>query len=141
MTKRVHITVTGTQWNDDCEPEVIKTEHDGILVKQREKAYLKYDEVLEGTDSVTANLVKIELNEVTVVKKGAVNAEMHFVADKRKSAGYDTGHGTLRMGIYTNNIAVFENDCEYRLLIDYRLEMNGEFFANSRIDITAHLLV
>ena len=58
MDKDVWVSVAGLQFGDNPEGDRIEIITPGSYYKKKDKHYLLYDEVIEGSDEVTKNIVR-----------------------------------------------------------------------------------
>ena len=86
MTKDVLVKISGLQFGEEIEDdepvEIITT---GNYYKKNGKHYILYDEVQEGFDGVTKNVIKLNDDFMDVTKRGATNVHMMFEKNKKKS--------------------------------------------------------
>ena len=95
MEKDVWVSVAGLQFGDDPEGESIEIITPGSYYKKNDLHYVLYDEVSEGGDEVTKNVVRFDGNMLTISKRGFTNVEMIFEKNKRNMTNYVTPYGTL----------------------------------------------
>lgn len=137
MNSDVVITIKGMQFGSEDASENMENEYEGRYFEKDNMRYLMYSEQIEGTENDTKCLIKIGINEVTVTKRGAVNVEMPFKLGRKQLTNYDTQFGGLTLGFKTKNITSQQNAECLSLDIDYTLEMNYEFLAECKINISA----
>ena len=94
---------------------------------------MTYEEVTEGTDEVTRNIVRFDGDMLTISKSGFTNVEMVFEKNKRNMTNYITPYGSLLVGIDTDRIDIRECDDAIDIDIDYALDINYEHLANCKI--------
>lgn len=140
MTKDVLVTIRGmqftTQKEGDLEPiEVITA---GDYYRKNGKHYVIYDEIIEGFDGKTRNIIKLQEDCVDIIKKGVANVHMTFEKNKRNVTCYDTPFGSLMLGIHAKNIDIREEEDDIRVKVDYALEINYEHLANCNIKMAIH---
>ncbi len=97
--------------------------------------YIMYEEVMEGTTSVTRNMVKIKPKKVEISKKGAVTTQMCFEEGKSNQTSYFTAEGELSMGMDTKSVVVEETAEEIVAQISYGMLMNFEHIADCKIKL------
>ncbi len=135
MTKEVLVTIRGMQFTkqeeEDLEPvEVIMA---GDYYKKNNKHYVIYDEVIEGFDGTTKNIIKLQEDCIDIIKKGVANVHMTFEKNKKNVTCYDTPFGSLMLGIHAKNIDIQEEEDDIRVKVEYALELNYEHLANCNI--------
>ncbi len=134
MTKEVLVTIRGMQFTKqeegDLEPiEVIMA---GDYYRKNNKHYVIYDEVIEGFDGTTRNIIKLQEDCVDIIKKGVANVHMTFEKNKKNVTCYDTPYGSLMLGINAKNIDIHEEE-DIQVKVEYALELNYEHLANCNI--------
>lgn len=135
MTKEVLVTIRGMQFTKqeegDLEPiEVIMA---GNYYRKNNKHYVIYDEVIEGFDGTTRNIIKLQEDCVDIIKKGVANVHMTFEKNKKNVTCYDTPYGSLMLGINAKNIDIHEEEDDIQVKVEYALELNYEHLANCNI--------
>lgn len=135
MTKDVLVTISGLQiakkGEEDTEPvEVIMA---GDYYKKNDKHYVLYDEVMEGFDGTTKNVIKIAENCLDITKKGVTNVHMIFEKNKKNVTYYYTPFGSLLIGIDAKQVHIAETEENIDVTVNYDLEVNYEFLANCNI--------
>lgn len=133
MDKDVWVSVAGLQFGANPEGDRIEILTPGSYRKKKDTHYLTYDEVIEGSDEVTTNVVRFDGDMLSISKSGFANVEMVFEKNKRNMTNYVTPYGTLLVGIDTDRIDITENDDSINIDIDYALDINYEHLANCSI--------
>ena len=128
MTKDVIVSINGLQiarQNEESEPiEVITA---GDYYKKNDKHYIIYDEVAEGFEGVTKNVVKLQENCMDITKRGITNVHMVFEKNKKHVTCYETPFGSLMLGIKAEN--------DISVDVDYALELNDTHLADCKIKV------
>lgn len=141
MTKDVLLKISGLQFSADndsaSEPEPVEIIAPGEYYFKNGKHYILYDEFMEGFDSVTKNVLKLQDDSLEITKRGNSNVHMIFEKDKKNMTCYTTPFGSLMMGIDAHSIRIEETEGEIRAQIEYALDVNYEHLA----DCTIHLSV
>ena len=136
MTKDVIVSINGLQiarQNEESEPiEVITA---GDYYKKNEKHYIIYDEVAEGFEGVTKNVVKLQENCMDITKRGITNVHMVFEKNKKHVTCYETPFGSLMLGINAKNIKITEAENDISVDVDYALELNDTHLADCKIKV------
>lgn len=131
MTKDVIVTISGLQFlgeeEDNESLELITT---GNYYKKNGKHYILYDEVMEGFEGVTKNVVKINEGFMDITKKGVTNVHMMFEKNKKNITYYYTPFGSLLIGIDAKNLEVEETEDNINVKVNYNLEVNYEHLAD-----------
>lgn len=137
MTKDVFVSVCGTQYDGTGDANPIEVITPGTYALRNNKHFVLYEEVMEGTDSVTKNTLKVSEQEVSLKRTGAANVHMIFNKENKTSANYATPFGNLLIGVDTKSISVSESEEKISVAVDYSLDVNYEFLADCelRVDI------
>lgn len=136
MTKEVLLSIKGLQVSEDSQKDTVEVIAPGEYFNRNNKHYLLYDEVVEGqVEEPVKNVIKIGTDILEVTKKGPLSVHMVFEKNKKNITYYTTPFGSLLIGIEASNIEVEESEEEIRASVDYKLDMNYEFVANSHIEI------
>ena len=133
MTKNVWVSVAGMQFSDNPDGDKIEILTPGNYYKKKNHHYLLFDEVGEGMDEVTKNVVKFDASTISISKRGFTNTEMVFEENKRSMTNYVTPYGSLVMGIDAKKVDVKEEEDSISIDICYALEVNYEHLANCEI--------
>ena len=133
MTKEVLISIKGLQFEGDMDADKIETITSGSYYKKNNNHYVIYEEVVEGTEGVTKNIIKFNEKELNLTKSGSVNAHMFFEHKKKNMTNYETPFGDILVGIDAKDISLYEKETEIQLKVDYALEVNYEFLADCKI--------
>ena len=85
MTKDVLLSISGLQFaaqdEEDVEPVEVITA--GDYYKKNGKHYILYEEVMEGFDGNTRNIIKLTEDSLDITKKGVSNVHMVFEKNKK----------------------------------------------------------
>ena len=76
MTKDVIVTISGLQFAQETETEPVEIVTAGSYYKKNGKHYIIYDEVMEGFEGSTKNIIKLTEDSLDVTKKGVTNVHM-----------------------------------------------------------------
>lgn len=128
MIKNVLITVRGTQTVDQ-ESETIETTHSGTYRSLPDMDVVLYEEIMlddaGNAGGSTKNIMKIQDSQFTLVKKGAIQTEMHFAENYTFHGFYQTPMGVFDMTIHTTALQIQTSEKRIDLKIQYALELNG----------------
>ena len=132
----VKIKIRGNQGEEQDGIEVVSVgemyERDGFVC-------LTYDEVVDeeetGVVQVVKNMIKINEEQVEVIKKGPTQSHMVFVPEETTYTYYSTPFGEMEISIFTDEIEKISRDNGFSLSMQYQLEMNQTFIANSSVNI------
>lgn len=140
MTKDVLLKISGMQFtadNDEMnEPEPVEIIAPGEYYFKNGKHYILYDEFMDGFDSVTKNVLKLQDGSFEVTKRGSSNVHMIFEKDKKNMTCYSTPFGSMMMGIDAHSISIEESEDELRAQIQYALDVNYEHLADCTIRLS-----
>ena len=134
MTKDVLVTISGLQimsMAEDSEPVEVITA--GDYYKKNNKHYVIYDEVTEGFDGPTKNIIKLQEDCVDITKRGITNVHMVFEKNKKNITCYQTPFGNLMLGIDAKNISIKEDEHDISVNVEYALELNYEHIADCTV--------
>ena len=132
----VKIKIRGSQGDKPNNVEVVSIgemyERDGFVC-------LTYDEVVDEEDTgvvqVVKNMIKINEEQVEVIKKGPTQSHMVFVPEETTFTYYSTPFGEMEVSIFTDEIRRVSKDDGFSLNMQYQLEMNQTLVANSSVNI------
>lgn len=135
MTKDVLLSISGLQFaaqgEEESEPvEVITI---GDYYKKNGKHYILYDEVMEGFEGSTRNIIKITDDYLDITKKGVSNVHMIFEKNKKNVSYYYTPFGSILIGIDAKSVDINETDENIDVQVKYNLEVNYEHLADCSI--------
>lgn len=134
MTRDVLVTISGLQvMQQESGMEPVDLITAGDYYKKNGKHYVIYDEVMEGFEGVTKNIIKIHEDCVDITKKGFTNVHMVFEKDKQNMTCYQTPFGSLMVGINAKSIKLQEKENDISLDLEYSLEVNYEHLADCTI--------
>jgi len=92
-----------------------------------------YDEVTEGFDGTTKNIIKLQEDCVDITKRGITNVHMVFEKNKKNITCYQTPFGNLMLGIDAKNISIKEDEHDISVNVEYALELNYEHIADCTV--------
>ena len=135
MTKEVLVTISGLQFSPETESESVELITSGSYYKKNGKHYIIYDEVMEGFEGSTKNIIKLTEDSLDVTKKGVTNVHMMFEKNKKNMSYYNTPFGNLLVGINATDVKVNETEDNIDIKVDYKLEVNYEHLAECSISM------
>lgn len=133
MTKEVLVSISGLQFAEELDDEPIEIITFGDYYKKNGKHYIIYDEVMEGVEGTTKNIIKLGEQSMDITKRGATNVHMMFEKDKKNVTYYYTPYGSILIGIDAKKIEIAETESDINVNVDYALEMNYEHMADCSI--------
>lgn len=135
MNKEVLVSISGLQFVEDNK-DAIEMITVGDYYRKNDKHYLVFEEIQEGFEGTTRNMIKFNEHMVDITKKGITNVHMIFEEKQKNMTYYDTPFGNLLIGISTNNIDIEEEESAINIKIDYSLDINYEFVSDCKINIS-----
>lgn len=133
MTKEVLVSISGLQYAEELDNEPVEVITSGDYYKKNDKHYIIYDEVMEGFEETTRNIIKISDGFMDITKRGAANVHMMFEKNKKNVTYYYTPYGSLLIGIEATKIEMEETEQDIHVTVDYALEVNYEHMADCKI--------
>lgn len=133
MTKDVLVKISGLQFATEEESESVEVITAGDYYKRNGKHYVLYDEIVEGVEGTTHNVIKIKDDFLDITKKGASNVHMIFEKNKKNVSYYYTPYGSLLIGIDAKDVKVKETENQIKVEVSYALEINYEHLADCNI--------
>lgn len=137
MTKNVLLTISGLQFANqgDEESEPLEVITAGDYYKKNGKHYILYDEVMEGFQGNTQNVIKLTEDSLDITKKGVSNVHMIFEKNKKNVSYYHTPFGSILVGIDAKSVDIKETDKNIDVSVKYNLEVNYEHLADCCITV------
>lgn len=135
MTKEILLSLKGLQLDNSNGGQELETITAADYYKKNESHYVLYDEVTEGFDDVTKNMIKFRDNCLEVTKRGLINVHMVFEENKKYITSYMTPYGNIMVGIDTGSVLVEEKEKQIRVQVAYTLEANYQYLADCRIEM------
>lgn len=84
MTKEVLLSLRGLQFDaGSADGDKIETITPAEYYKRNDSHYVVFDEVMEGFQESTRNIIKFKDNSLDLTKKGLVNVHMIFEEKKK----------------------------------------------------------
>lgn len=133
MTKDVIVSIEGLHFGDVPSGDKIEVITPGSYYKKNNHHFVVYDEVVEGSDEVTKNIVKFDGSALSISKKGFTNFDMVFEKNKRNITNYVTPYGSLLVGVDADKIDIDMSEDEINISIAYSLDINYEHLADCKI--------
>lgn len=133
MTKEVLVSISGLQYAEEMDNEPVEIITSGDYYRKNGKHYVIFEEVMEGFEETTKNIVKIGDEFLDITKRGTANVHMMFEKNKKNVTYYYTPYGSLLIGIEATKIDVKETEQDIHVTVDYALEVNYEHMADCTI--------
>lgn len=135
MTKEILLSLKGLQLTCDDEGQELETITAADYYRKNGSHYVLYDEVTEGFDEVTKNMIKFREDCLEVTKRGLINVHMVFEENKKNMTSYVTPYGNILVGIDTGSVLVEEEEKQIKIQVAYTLEANYQYLADCRIEM------
>ena len=135
MTKDIFLSLKGLQIENSEQAQELETITPADYYLRNGSHYVIYDEVTEGFEENTRNMIKFNDSCVEVSKKGLVNVHMVFEENKKNMTSYMTPYGNILIGIDTGSILVEEEEKRIHVEVAYTLEANYQYLADCRIEM------
>lgn len=135
MTKDVLVKISGLQFSAEQENEPIEVITAADYYKRNGKHYIIYEEVMEGFEGTTRNVMKLGGSFLDITKKGASNVHMVFEKNRKNVSYYYTPYGSLLIGIDAKEVNVKETENNIDVEVKYALEVNYEHLADCNIKV------
>ena len=98
MTKEVLLSLRGLQFDaGSADGDKIETITPAEYYKRNDSHYVVFDEVMEGFQESTRNIIKFKDNSLDLTKKGLVNVHMIFEEKKKNMTNYATPTFVVKM--------------------------------------------
>lgn len=137
MEKEVLLALKGLQFAVDEEgAQALETITPAEYFMRNGSHYVIYDEVMEGFDENTRNVIKFKDSLVEVTKKGLMNVHMVFEEKKKNMTSYVTPFGNILIGIDTADVKIKEEEDNISVNVEYTLEANYEHLADCKIEMS-----
>ena len=101
------------------------------------KTYLRYDDsVATGVEGVSC-LIKVDPKENSVMmqRSGVLNSRMYIKKGQRHICHYETGQGTLVLGVFGENVSNELTENGGKLLLSYTLDVNYGMVSRNTVEI------
>lgn len=137
MKKDVKISISGI--HDNSQQETVEVVSLGELYEKDDKIYVSYDEAAEGASGVDCeivkNLLKVNQDQIEIIKKGVTETHMVFIEDKDTISYYSTPFGELEVAIHTDRLEKVVNEKGFQIFLEYALEINASHMSSCNVDI------
>lgn len=135
MTKQVLLSISGLQFSEEENPEPVEIWTTADYYSRNGTHYLLYEEPVEGTSESVKSTLKIKKNCVELLKKGTVQVHLVFEQGKTHVNQYDTPYGMIPVEISTGEVSVKEDEHDIHVVLNYRLDLGGDFLADSQVTL------
>ena len=134
MTKEILLSIAGLHLADgeDGNIEVVTA---GDYYNRGGKHYILYDEVTEGMDGHTSNVIKIGENSLEKTKKGLMNTRLVVEKGKSHRTVYQTPFGDIELSLTGQELTVTETEERIDIRAEYVLAVNEENLSECTIEM------
>ncbi len=136
MDKDVFVTIKGihTANNESDDTEILIP---GEYYYRNNKHFICYEEVSESNGERSRSVMKISDNMVELIKRGSGSSHLIFEKDKKNYSLYNTGVGSLYLGVDTSDIQMVTSEDQRRIdvKINYSLEINQQKVSECEVSI------
>lgn len=130
------LTIKGIQLADG-EENVVELMTCGKLYRRNGVYYLSYDETELTGYSGSKTMLKIEKNQkITMTRSGKANSQLIIEKGKRHQCIYDTGFGSLTIGVSGDAIRNELGENGGTVDFAYSMDMNTALTSENRVIIT-----
>lgn len=135
MKKDVLVSIKGLHFSEEADSEQIEVITPGSYYRKKNHHYVVYEEVAEGSDEVTKNMIKFDGDTVSIIKKGYTTVDMLFEKNKRNMTNYVTPFGSLMVGVDAKDINIDCGEDNISINVDYALDINYQHLADCKIEM------
>lgn len=131
----VWISIKGVQ-HADGESNTLELDTAGTMVRSADGYKLTYKESeTTGMEGVTTSLI-VKPSIITLERQGAMTSLMVLEKGRRTMCNYDTGYGTLMMGVYASDICTSLADKGGKFDFHYTLDINSGITSSHDVYVT-----
>jgi len=135
MTKKVKITILGTQNQCDGQTDSSRSTAEGMYYFRGGKHYIVFEELSpDHTDSIRSAM-RFDEKRLVLIRQGGLNTRMEFERGVRMRSSYAAGPGTMVIDIDTKQYVLRESDGMMILKVSYKLFLEEKFCADCRIEV------
>ncbi len=137
MQENYLISIVGKQYVDGERGEIQLTTLGSYVTKGKNR-YVIYKEYDEDNPHVpVTSILKIEGDQkVTLIRNGAQNSRLILEKGQRHQCHYDTGYGSMMVGVFANHINTDLGDDGGKLEVSYSLDINAGLTSLNEIFIS-----
>ena len=126
MTKKVLISVRGTQEFEDQDEESVELLSVGTLETSGDGYRVSYEETeLTGMEGVTTTF-DVQQDQITLMRTGAVTSTMVFRPGEKHESLYDMGFGALLMSVEASRVASRLSDTGGEFELNYTIRVEDQ---------------
>lgn len=132
------INIIGRQFyqeDDGIEPGRITLRTTGTYTERGGARFIAYKEYDEDNPKVTyTSVLKIEPGKLTMMRAGSAT-RLILEEGRRHLCLYDTGYGTLSVGVFTSQLESSLNKKGGRLNVKYTLDIDSNLSSSNEIEV------
>ena len=137
MRKDVLISIKGTYLPEGGSPDVIELITAGRYYSKNGSYYITYKESeTTGMEGVTTTLKVDGDHSVTLMRNGNQRSHLLLEKGRRHLCHYDTGYGSLMVGVSGCKIKSHLDDLGGELLFNYTLDVNSSTVSENEVYIS-----
>ncbi len=130
------IKITGIQ-ESDGEKNSVELMTRGSFVRRGGSYYISYRETeATGYEGCTTTVKLDRMGKVSMLRYGPMPSQLVIEKGRRHICHYDTGQGSITMGIAADEIVADLNERGGRLQFSYNLDINANLFSKNTVNIT-----
>ncbi len=142
MKRDVKISICGIHTNEgEDSVEVVSI---GEMYEENDILCVSYEEASDEMDGVECemvkNLMKIQNEQVQIIKKGPSQTHMVFMEGKDTLSYYSTPFGELEVVIHTSRLQQEQTEKGLEIYLEYALEVNAAHMSQSNVNIKIEYL-
>lgn len=136
MKENFLIKIVGTQLSEG-EKNSIELTTRGSFVRRGESYYISYRETAAtGYEGCTTTVKLDGAGRVCMLRFGKAPSELIIDPTQRHICHYDTGHGSITMGIAADEIIADLDETGGELEFSYDLDVNCNVFSRNKVKIS-----
>lgn len=130
------IKITGIQ-ESDGEKNSVELMTRGSFVRRGGSYYISYRETeATGYEGCTTTVKLDRMGKVSMLRYGPMPSQLVIEKGRRHICHYDTGQGSITMGIAADEIVADLDERGGRLQFSYNLDINANLFSKNTVNIT-----
>ncbi|WP_142413255.1 DUF1934 domain-containing protein [Hathewaya massiliensis] len=133
MNKKAIISVISKQ--KGSAEDIIEVVTPGKFYKKNDKYYIVYEETeLSGMEG-TMTTLKVEEDEFTLIRNGAINSKMNFKKNNIDHILYSTPQGTLSFSMDILKVNIDLNECGGEVYANYNLNLGEGQIVSTELNV------
>ncbi|MCI8746472.1 MAG: DUF1934 domain-containing protein [Lachnospiraceae bacterium] len=142
MDKNVIVTIKGLEYEPDGSAgEEIETCQPGVYKFLQGKHIITYEELCDGnTGEFVKNLIKIDKNTVSILKRGQISTQMVFKEGYHYLGTYEIAYGasSFSVDITTSSLTITEDTDCINIETSYSLGLSHNYISRRTVCINIH---